>query len=211
MTDPVAYHSELATSWSARYSQASFQSRLRVFTRAIEQYSAPGGHWLDAGCGTGDLSLLLQDLGRQVTAVDGSPEMVRRCKVPAQVARVEKLPFADASFDGILCSSVVEYLESPAAVLQEFHRVLKANSCLLISVANARSVLRLAQQVSYRLIGQPKYMKYSRQAFTAKDFERSLRGEGFLPRYSEPFGWHIPGSHLIPFGYALRLHVATRQ
>jgi SAM-dependent methyltransferase len=45
-----------------------------------------------------------------------------------------KLPFADHSFDKIICSEVLEHIENYAGVLQEIKRVLKPNGILAISV-----------------------------------------------------------------------------
>jgi ubiquinone/menaquinone biosynthesis C-methylase UbiE len=38
----------------------------------------------------------------------------------------EEMPFGDQEFDVITSCAVLEHLEKPARVFQEFHRVLKA-------------------------------------------------------------------------------------
>lgn len=48
-----------------------------------------------------------------------------------------KLPFADDSFDKIICSEVLEHVENYTGVLQEIKRVLKPNGILAISVPRA--------------------------------------------------------------------------
>lgn len=47
------------------------------------------------------------------------------------------LPFADHSFDKIICSEVLEHIENYEDVLQEIKRVLKPNGVLAISVPRA--------------------------------------------------------------------------
>jgi ubiquinone/menaquinone biosynthesis C-methylase UbiE len=211
LSDPVSFHSQLAKSWSSKYRHGAFRARMQTFARAIEEVSAPGQHWLDAGCGTGELAEMLQTLGRVVSAVDASPEMVRHCTVPSTVAKVENLPFANETFDGIVCSSVLEYTESPGLVLQEFHRVLKPNASLLVSVPNSRSALRALQRLSHSVLRLPRYMQYSRHAFTSDEFDELLSRQGFLPRKTECFGTTILTGRHLPFSYALRLHVASKK
>ena len=188
MSDPVSFHSQLAKSWSSKYRHATFQARMQTFARAIEEFSSPGEHWLDAGCGTGELSTLLLIRGQKISAVDASPDMVRHCAVPSTVATVGHLPFADETFDGIVCSSVLEYTEDPSVGLREFHRVLKPKANLLVSVPNARSVLRAVQRVSYALLQVPQYMEHSHHAFTPEGFDALLATNGFTPRKTKCFG-----------------------
>lgn len=54
-----------------------------------------------------------------------------------QQADATQLPFADNSFDKIICSEVLEHIENYRGVLQEIKRVLKPNGVLAISVPRA--------------------------------------------------------------------------
>lgn len=54
-----------------------------------------------------------------------------------QQADATNLPFADHSFDKIICSEVLEHIENYQAVLKEAHRVLKPKGILAISVPRA--------------------------------------------------------------------------
>lgn len=47
------------------------------------------------------------------------------------------LPFADSSFDKIICSEVLEHIDNYRGVLQEIHRVLKPGGLLGVSVPRA--------------------------------------------------------------------------
>jgi SAM-dependent methyltransferase len=44
------------------------------------------------------------------------------------------IPFADSSFDHILCTEVLEHVEDPAALVAEMHRVLRPGGTLLATV-----------------------------------------------------------------------------
>lgn len=51
-----------------------------------------------------------------------------------QVADATRLPFADNSFDKIICSEVLEHIHDYHAVLREIRRILKPDGLLAISV-----------------------------------------------------------------------------
>lgn len=55
-------------------------------------------------------------------------------KVPTLAAFGESLPFADNSFDVVLCDNVVDHAESPARILSEILRVLSPSGLLYFSV-----------------------------------------------------------------------------
>lgn len=100
---------------------------------------------LDAGCGTGQWSVALASLNKQVDAVDvdddclrfttllASSEKASNCRV--QKTSIVTLPFADQTFDGITCYSVLMLCGShPLVVFKEFNRVLKPGGKLYLSV-----------------------------------------------------------------------------
>lgn len=96
---------------------------------------------LDAGCGHGPLAKVLRDRGAQVSAFDASPAMARLAKtnlgadVPVSVADLgEALPYADDSFDVIVSSLSLHYLQDWSGPLAELRRVLKCNGRLFVSV-----------------------------------------------------------------------------
>jgi SAM-dependent methyltransferase len=88
---------------------------------------------LDAGCGEGETLVRLGPLlGERIAAVDLSAYSVGRAaeRVPgidARVASVAELPFADASYDLVLCLEVLEHLDEPAAAVAEIARVAAAD------------------------------------------------------------------------------------
>jgi SAM-dependent methyltransferase len=88
---------------------------------------------LDAGCGEGETLVRLGPLlGERIAAVDLSSYSVGRVGerlpgVDARVASVTDLPFAEASFDLVLCLEVLEHLDDPAAAVGELVRVAAAD------------------------------------------------------------------------------------
>jgi ubiquinone/menaquinone biosynthesis C-methylase UbiE len=95
---------------------------------------------LDAGCGTGFLSLELAARGHRVTGIDFAPAMLAeaRRKAAAQSLAVrfeeadaEQLPFAAASFDLVMSRHVLWTLPHPEAAIDEWIRVLRPGGRLL--------------------------------------------------------------------------------
>lgn len=99
---------------------------------------------LDVGCGTGlFLSPLIAAGCANCYGVDGpsaySARAIRRgYKEVREVADLSTspLPFADESFDLVVCKDVFEHLLNPLHALRAIRRVLKPNGYLLLHVPN---------------------------------------------------------------------------
>jgi 2-polyprenyl-6-hydroxyphenyl methylase/3-demethylubiquinone-9 3-methyltransferase len=205
----VAYHGELAADWEARYRKPAFQARLRVLEECLAGRDLGDQPWLDAGCGAGTIARFLAEKGCQVLGVDASIEMITAARESAinfavrdrlQFDRVDilaGLPYPAASFEGILCSSVLEYVSDVNACLAEFHRALRPGGLLLVSVPNRRSIIRRAQVNTYRLgnaLNQKwlPFLEHSRNEYSAAGFRERLESHGFTVEHSIPFGSPIP-------------------
>jgi len=190
----AAFHEILAASWSRGYAGGSFRRRLEFLMSRLDGRVRAGQTWVDAGCGSGVLSRELADRGAEVVALDASPAMLAEARgvAPApgqrirydQIASVERLPLPDASADGILCSSVLEYVVTPAAALAEFHRVLRPDGVLVLTVPNRLSVIRGAQATARALVrvfgvSAYDYLSVSRHSYFRRGIERDLVRAGF--------------------------------
>jgi 2-polyprenyl-3-methyl-5-hydroxy-6-metoxy-1,4-benzoquinol methylase len=52
----------------------------------------------------------------------------------------QQVPLADASFDTIVSTEVIEHLENPRAVFREFNRLLKPHGYLVVTTPNQESI-----------------------------------------------------------------------
>ncbi len=87
------------------------------------------GKVLDAGAGRGAYRDLLKDHADCYVGMD-----VAASNATAAVGDTQRLPFADATFDTVFCSQVLEHVPEPWLALAEFRRVLKPGGKLLLSV-----------------------------------------------------------------------------
>lgn len=101
---------------------------------------------LDAGCGNGFQTALLEGLGYDTHGVDIAPRLLavarRRLSSPTlAVASVEALPHRDATFDAaVCCGSTLSFVDDPAAALRELARVLKPGARLVLEVEHRWSL-----------------------------------------------------------------------
>ena len=100
-----------------------------------------GRRILDAGCGSGPLSAALRDRGAIVSGFDASAGMVELARqrlgdhTDLQVADLgSPLPYVDDTFDDVVASLVLHYLEDWGPALAELRRVLKPGGRLIASV-----------------------------------------------------------------------------
>jgi ubiquinone/menaquinone biosynthesis C-methylase UbiE len=136
----------------------------------------PGQTVLDAGSGTGNLSMLLKRLGAEVTSMDFSPVALalHREKDPAAKvveASLEKpLPFGAGEFDHLACLSVLFAIspEGTRSALREFRRVLKPGGTLAVTVMmpGHSKVKALIQHVRSRVhkLGMRGFLREARVA-----------------------------------------------
>ena len=142
-------------------------------------------------------------------AVDAAPEMVAAATHLAEsegysdqvkfaaIDTIARLPVDDSSLDGVLCSSVLEYVSDPSSCLREFARVLNPGGLLLVSVPNRYSVVRSTQLACHRFgavlgTGWFRFLDYSRQQYSRREFGALLTRAGFSLEKLLPFGSPLP-------------------
>lgn len=78
-------------------------------------------------------------------------------RVPVVAAFGEVLPFADASFDVVLCDNVVDHAELPARIVSEIARVLAPSGLLYFTVNVHHPVYALASRLhaTWNALGIP--------------------------------------------------------
>ena len=94
---------------------------------------------LDVGCGDGRLTLDLE--GDHVVAADPSTVALERARTRLAAPRFElveiapdtELPFADGSFDLVLCAETIEHVRDVQLLISEARRVLRPRGRLAVT------------------------------------------------------------------------------
>ena len=109
----------------------------------IDRFSAHNDLILDAGCGTGRISIPCAETGAKVIGIDISVEGIRlahsvknRENCDLLLADIEHLPFKDSLFKFVFFFGTLEYIDKPERVLKEAFRVIKSGGRLLLEVRN---------------------------------------------------------------------------
>ena len=207
-----------ARGWRSKYgSRGTLSSRVEQFAARLAGLCLPPAGILDFGCGTGEIAAAIDRMGYQVTACDFAEEMIAVARsnyseTAVKWVRLESdwkmLPFADASFDGIIASSVFEYLDDVPRVAEELFRVLRPEGVLLLTVPNPHNVVRkiearlramsLMDRSSHllrrvqRLDSYATYLRLSRNRFEAQGWQSVLSVAHFAPleeREFSPEAW----------------------
>lgn len=140
--------------WSHTYDRSwlnelVFFPTLRICQEEIERWqlrrSERTFRLLDVGCGTGTLVNLLSGdpAAELLVGLDYSPAMAAHAaakiaesphaaKLRVVVGDAEHLPLADASFDVLTCCHSFHHYPHQAAVVADFHRVLRPGGLLLL-------------------------------------------------------------------------------
>lgn len=117
--------------------------RARAIRRLTRAYQ--GMTFLDAGCGTG---LNLRNLPPGSVGLDLNPRNIAlvEARLPqfrAVLGDIESMPFENESFEGVLCTEVLEHVPNPDIAVAEIWRVLKPGGVLIGSVPAHSPVWRL--------------------------------------------------------------------
>jgi SAM-dependent methyltransferase len=173
-----------------------------------------GARVLDVGGGPGRMAVPLSNRHR-VTLCDLSRDMLTVARsrdggsrLTLATADARSLPFADDSFDYVLCIDVLPHLPDPGPALAEARRVLRPGGTLIVDSTNSVPLWTLAYP---RYLGRrpTRWWTIWRSGgvlpgWTSRiwhrrrsEFLAAVRAEGFEPRKVRHFGpplcpkWHL--------------------
>ncbi len=183
-----------AARWLSLYtSKPAFKDRLELFTESLRAALPGGGRVLDFGCGPGIMSLALAQQGYDVLGVDGADGMIETAQREQErrgisncefrVMDASNTSFNAGSFDAVVCSSVIEYVEDDVGLVRALIESLKPRGRLLVSLPHTASVigkvedaLRHTVLFARRTGGQ--HLGFSRRRYAKTEFLRLLRSMG---------------------------------
>jgi SAM-dependent methyltransferase len=127
--------SDAATLGEPSYVWRSGQERRLAL---IRRHVVLEGRWiLDVGCGIGTYVRRFRDLSPHTFGIDVSLDRLRESSLPGVVvAKGERLPFADASFDVLVFNEVIEHVEDDRRTIEDALRVLREGGSIVIYAPN---------------------------------------------------------------------------
>jgi SAM-dependent methyltransferase len=104
---------------------------------------------------------------------------------------IQQLPYADGSFDGVICSHVLEHVADDRLALREIRRVLRSDGWAIVMVPICRTVSAVdeapdgvEEAEAWRRFGQSDHVRlYDRAGFMARATEAGL------VLHQQRFGW----------------------
>lgn len=140
---------------------------------------------LDAACGPGKYSEILIDRGAMVTGLDISPKMIDlailRNKNKGKFFIHDLSTHFDMvesnSCDVVICALAMHYVEDWTTTMQEFHRVLKSDGILVISIEHPF--------YEYTFFNSKKYFEVENVKCTWKGFGQPVEVNSFRRPLSE--------------------------
>lgn len=151
----------------------------RLLRKVMQRLAAsvPDGQILDIGCGYQPYRRLFRT--NRYVGLDISLE-----RHPMVVGDARFLPFKDNTFDGIICSEVIEHVFEKEKVLEEIRRVLRAGGWVILTAP-----------MSWGLHYEP----YDFWRFTPYSLRRMLEDQGFQVVRMEKVGglFSLIGSRLV--------------
>ena len=103
----------------------------------------PRGKVLDIPTGTGILADRLKKMGFEVSCCDINPSFFSVPDLKVEIGDLnQSLPYADNSFDYLICLEGIEHTENPSNAIREFRRILKKGGKLFLSTPNFLNIER---------------------------------------------------------------------
>jgi dolichol-phosphate mannosyltransferase len=169
---------------SADYDERAFDSvvplqrywqrrRHALVTRAVKT-----GPVLDVGCGS---SRILRDLPGVVGLDISFPKLryMSRYGVPLVQASIFALPFADGSFQTVVCSEVIEHVPGREAPLRELARVNRKGGTLVLGTPDYARFSWRAFEAMYRALAPGGYADEHITQYTHESLRELVVGLGY--------------------------------
>ena len=137
--------------FAGQYSaKVCFRDRLFLFGDAVQKRTSPSSKILDFGCGPGIISIMLAQMGYVVVGIDGAPGMIQLASrkqkelalanVTFKMMSADDLSLPQEEFDGVVCSSVLEYIRDDMALLNKLICALKPGGHIFVSIPSSHSL-----------------------------------------------------------------------
>jgi ubiquinone/menaquinone biosynthesis C-methylase UbiE len=131
---------------------------------------AAHGKLLDVACGPGVVTAALAPHAAAVVAFDATEQMLEKAKARCAKAGLrnvtfksgdaEKLPFADAAFDGVVTRLAIHHFAQPQRALDEMFRVLRpGGSAVIVDAVSSEDAAESALHNAIERLRDPSHVR----------------------------------------------------
>jgi SAM-dependent methyltransferase len=157
--EPLMLSLEQQEAYRQRYAgiRPGWRPSSHVYEDTVAAHLSPDTCVLDLGCGRGGVMERLHSRAHFVAGLDpdlGSLHEHRAPGLALTCGLAESLPYADAAFDLVCCSWVLEHLPEPARTFNEVARVLAPGGHFVFLTPNAHHPLLLFNRALSRTQGR---------------------------------------------------------
>ncbi|MEM0989060.1 MAG: bifunctional 2-polyprenyl-6-hydroxyphenol methylase/3-demethylubiquinol 3-O-methyltransferase UbiG [Pseudomonadota bacterium] len=163
--------------------------RLSYFDRLVDWHDKDV---LDLGCAGGFMAEALVERGARVTGIDPAEQAINAARAHAagngmeiryDVGVGEALPYADDSFDVVVCVDVLEHVRDLNDVMKEAARVLRPGGMFLFDTINRNPLASfVVVTVAERIIGLLPRGTHDPQMFIRpSELRASMQAAGLTP------------------------------
>ena len=181
---------EAAAQYDVERSAIGYRIRHALIRSLLQDLCQHNNLALDLGCGTGEYTILLEQMGFMVTGVDISKAMLgvvkskqrkSRRSTRIQLIRAEgsRLPFKEEKFEVVVCISVLDLIPVYKKLLKEISCILKDRGKLILCIDSLWSPSRIYTGVR-EWFGRRKKSIRIPEGFHYKNLTNSIKMEGFI-------------------------------
>lgn len=178
----------------------------------LGRHLPPEARVLEVAAGTGQFTIALAGLAREVVATDISAQMVERLRqhvtsadlhnVICEVMSAYEIDAATSAFDVVFCANALHVMEEPHRALREFHRVLRPDGILIApTFLHGADIVRRGVSRALSLVSP--FVAHTR--FDLDELVETLCAAGFEVTVAE----QLPGA--FPLGYVVARREGSPQ
>ena len=181
----IQYYDEHAKEYDHWYDshKYAYETEVNAITKLMPKFN----EGLEIGVGTGRFATRF-GIKTGVEPSTGMASLAKERGITIHIAKAEKLPLSDGSFDLVLIVTVLGFLEEPIKALEESYRVLKPGGHIVIGEVDKNSFLGRYYESENKGSGSYQSIKF----YTVDQFTEWLQKAGFSDIKMCQTFYHIP-------------------